>query len=72
MDYYANSKRLEYLLEMIKKNRCMSIRQIASQFSCSNRTVKRMLALLRENGNEIEYCRKQKKFFIKIERGDIL
>ena len=70
MDYYTNSKRLEYLLEMIKKNRCISVRQVASQFSCSNRTVKRMLALLRENGNEIKYCRKQRKFFIKINCGD--
>ena len=70
MDYYSYSKRVEYLLEMIKKNRCISIGQVASIFSCSNRTVKRMLALLRENGNEIEYCRKQKIFKVKINSVD--
>ncbi len=67
MDYRSYEKRLEYLLELIEKNRLRSIENVAANFSCSTRTVKRMLTHLRENGHDIQYDRLGKKYFIKKE-----
>jgi len=65
MDYRSYEKRLEYLLELIEKNRFRSLDSVAKNFSCSTRTVKRMLAHLRENGHDIQYDRLEKKYSIK-------
>ena len=67
MDYRSYEKRLEYLLELIDKNRFRSLETVAANFNCSTRTVKRMLAYLRENGHHIRYDRLEKKYFIKKE-----
>ena len=53
---------MEYLLEMIEKGRCVSLWQIADKFEVSRRTVKRMIAELREEGHSIKYCRITGKF----------
>jgi predicted DNA-binding transcriptional regulator YafY len=65
MDYLSYEKRLAYILELIGKNRFRSIEAVAKNFSCSTRTVKRMIAHLRESGNDIRYDRLEKKYFIK-------
>jgi len=65
MDYRSYEKRLEYVLELISKNRFRSLEATAEKFSCSTRTIKRMLNHLRENGHDIQYDRQQKKYFIK-------
>jgi DeoR/GlpR family transcriptional regulator of sugar metabolism len=65
MDYRSYEKRLEYILELIEKNRFRSLDDVASKFDCSTRTVKRMLNHLRDNGHDIHYDRLQKKYFIK-------
>ena len=65
MDYRSYERRLEYILELIEKNRFRSLETVAKNFSCSTRTVKRMLAHLRENGHVIEYDRLEKKYLIK-------
>jgi DeoR/GlpR family transcriptional regulator of sugar metabolism len=65
MDYRSYEKRLEYLLELIEKNRLRSLDNAAKNFGCSTRTVKRMLAHLRENGHDLQYSRLEKKYFIK-------
>ena len=65
MDYHSYEKRLEYLLELIEKNRFRSLEKVAASFSCSTRTVKRMLSHLRDNGHDIQYDRLEKKYFIK-------
>jgi biotin operon repressor len=65
MDYRSYEKRLEYVLELITKNRFRSLEGIAAKFSCSTRTVKRMLNHLRDQGHDIRYDRQQKKYFIK-------
>ena len=65
MDYRSYEKRLDYILEMIEKDRFRSIDDVASRFSCSTRTVKRMLNHLREKGHDIQYDWLQKKYFIK-------
>jgi DeoR/GlpR family transcriptional regulator of sugar metabolism len=65
MDYRSYEKRLDYILELITKNRFRSIDDVATRFSCSTRTVKRMLNHLRDRGHDIQYDRLEKKYFIK-------
>jgi len=65
MDYRSYQKRLDYIVELINKNRFRSIEDAARRFSCSTRTIKRMLNNLREQGHQIRYDRLQKKYFIK-------
>ena len=65
MDYRSYEKRLEYILELIEKNRFRSLETVAANFGCSERTVKRMLAHLRDSGHNIQYDRLEKKYFIK-------
>jgi len=64
MDYRSYEKRLDYVLEMIEKNRFRSLEAVAARFDCSTRTVKRMLNHLRDRGNRIRYDRLQKKYLI--------
>jgi DeoR/GlpR family transcriptional regulator of sugar metabolism len=65
MDYRSYEKRLEYILELIEKNRFRSLESVAVNFSCSTRTIKRMLAHLRDRGHDIRYDRLEKKYFMK-------
>ena len=65
MDYRSYEKRLYYILELIEKNRFRSLENVANNFSCSTRTVKRMIAHLREKGHDIQYDRLEKKYFLK-------
>lgn len=67
MDYLSYEKRLEYILELIEKNRFRSLSQVAKSFSCSTRTIKRMIAHLRGTGHDIKFNRLEKKYFIKKE-----
>ena len=65
MDYRTYEQRLQYILEQMEKKRFRSLEVTADRFSCSVRTVKRMIAHLREQGHDIYYDRLQKKYFIK-------
>jgi DeoR/GlpR family transcriptional regulator of sugar metabolism len=65
MDYRSYEKRLDYIVELITKNRFRSIDDAATRFGCSIRTIKRMLNHLRDRGHDIQYDRLQKKYFIK-------
>ena len=65
MDYRSYEIRLDYILELIEKNRFRTVEDAAMRFSCSSRTVKRMLNHLRDKGHDIQYDRLQKKYFIK-------
>jgi len=67
MDYLSYEKRLEYILELIQRNRFRSIENVASGFGCSTRTVKRMISHLRETGHDIQYDRLEKKYYLKKE-----
>lgn len=62
MKYLERKQKIEYLLEMIEKNRCISLKQIAEKYECSERTVGRMIAVLREEGHEIIYCKWTKTY----------
>lgn len=63
MRFIERKQKLEYLLEMIEKGRCISLEQIANEFDCSKRTVKRMISILKEDGNSIKYCPLNRKYF---------
>jgi len=65
MDYRSYQKRLEYVLELIQKNRFRSLEATATRFECSTRTIKRMINNLRDQGHLIEYDRLQKKYILK-------
>ena len=65
MDYLTYSQRLNYLLEMIDKGQVMSLKDVSKKFSCSERTVKRMIKTLRELGHCVHYCKKSGKCYIK-------
>lgn len=63
MRFVERKNRLEYLLELTEKGRFHSLKQIAYKFDCSERTVKRMVSELREDGYDIYYCRSSRRFF---------
>lgn len=65
MDYRSYQTRLTYVLELIEKNRFISIESAAKRFSVSTRTIKRIIDTLRDQGHNVQYDRKQKKYFIK-------
>jgi biotin operon repressor len=62
MNFRTYEQRLEYILDQLSKNRFRSLEITARRFSCSVRTVKRMIAHLREKGYDIRYDRLQKKY----------
>lgn len=64
MDYRSYEKRLEYVLELIRKNRFQSLQITAKRFGCSTRTIKRMLNHLRDKGHKIRYDRIAKKYIL--------
>jgi len=64
MDYLTYTEKLNYLLEMIQNERLLSLKQASEKFNCSERTVKRMLKALRNQGFQINYCKKTGKYFI--------
>lgn len=65
MNFLERKEKLEYLLELIDKDRCFSLQQISQKFGCSQRTVKRMISLLRDQGHNIKYSKTLKKFKLK-------
>ncbi|MGN6639524.1 MAG: HTH domain-containing protein [Mucilaginibacter sp.] len=65
MDFKTYETRLQYLLELIEKQRLRSIDDVANRFGCSGRTITRMIRHLREQGHDIAYDRLQKKYVMK-------
>ena len=65
MDYITYSKRLDYLFESIKKEKLESPQQLAEKFECSEKTIRNMVNVLRDNGAEIIYCKATKKYLLK-------
>jgi DeoR/GlpR family transcriptional regulator of sugar metabolism len=65
MDYRSYEKRLDYILELIMKNRFRSLEATSLRFGCSTRTIKRMLNHLRDRGHDISYDRQQNKYILK-------
>ncbi len=70
MDYLTYHKRLEYLLELIKKGCIHSPNEICKRFNCCDKTARNMINKLREKGFKIEYCKILKKYNLKISDGN--
>lgn len=66
MVYKAKYKRLSYLLEMLQKEHLKTPLDICRKFECSDKTARRMLNDLREEGYEIFYSRKQQKYLLTV------
>lgn len=64
MDYIKKKERLDYLLELLKKERCNTLKEITLKFDVSQRTSKRMIAILRDLGHIITYSKFSKKYFV--------
>ncbi len=64
MDYKTYSQRLIYLKELIEKERLSSPQDLSEKFGCSERTVRKMINDLRDDGLEIKYSRKKLRYFI--------
>ena len=65
MNYFIKSKRLDHLIDLIKKGQGHTPKQLASKFECSEKTVRRMINCLRDWGYEIKYSRKKWEIFNK-------
>jgi biotin operon repressor len=64
MDFKTHSKQLSYLFEMIQKEQVSSPHQIGAKFNCSERTIRRMINTLREEGHDIRYCKRSEKYLL--------
>jgi len=64
MRFIERKKKLEYLLYFIEKGRMLSVNQIAKKYNCSDRTVKRMISELKEEGYKVKYSQSLGKFII--------
>ncbi|WP_374988003.1 HTH domain-containing protein [Marinoscillum sp. MHG1-6] len=64
MDYFTYSQRLDYLLELITKERLSSPKDLESQFDCTERTVRKMINDLRRKGYVIRYSRECSKYIL--------
>lgn len=66
MKFIERKQKLEYLLVMIEKGRCISLEQVSEKFECSKRTIRRMIEELRVDGHDIQYCKTNRKFYKEI------
>ena len=64
MDFITYNERLDYLLGKIERGTLHSPHQLAENFQCSERTIRRMISRLRDKGFEIEYCKLDKKYYL--------
>ncbi len=62
MDYINYQKRLEYLKELLEKKMVETPKCISKRFDCSDKTARNMINRLREQGVEVFYCRRAKKY----------
>jgi len=62
MKYITYQKRLDYLKELIEKSQLKSPQQAAEKFDCSERTIRRMIKTLCDQGIHIEYCKKIRRY----------
>jgi biotin operon repressor len=66
MKFTERKQKLEYLLIMIEKGRCISLQQVSEKYGCSKRTIRRMMVELKEEGHAICYCKTTQKFYKEI------
>ncbi len=61
MDYFTYGKRLDYLLELIRKGALSSPKDLEDKFECTERTIRKMINDLRRDGYTIKYSRSSAK-----------
>ncbi|MHA7944859.1 HTH domain-containing protein [Formosa sp. 3Alg 14/1] len=64
MTYSERKEKEKYLLYLIKNNRFISLEKTAIDFNCSKRTIRRMIASLRDEGHYICYCKIKCNYFL--------
>ncbi|MCB4807937.1 HTH domain-containing protein [Tamlana sp. 62-3] len=64
MTYRERKEKEQHILSLIEKERLICLEKVAQDYQCSKRTVERMIKELREEGNNIVFCRKRCKYFI--------
>lgn len=65
MSYHTYKKKMSLIQEYIKNKWADSPDKLADKLDVSRRTIFRMIAELKEDGIEIEYCKREKKYTIK-------
>lgn len=65
MDYISKLKRVEYIRELIEKEKAESPKQLAEKLGCSDKTVRNIINALRDEGIDICYCKAAKKYLLK-------
>lgn len=63
MTFKERKKNIDYLIYLLEQNRLCSLDCIAVKLNCSEKTIRRMLNELREDGHIIKYDRLNKKYF---------
>lgn len=64
MNYKIYFERLQYITELIENGRLSTPGQLSGAFGCCEKTVRRMINDLRNDGVNIKYSRKLEKYFI--------
>lgn len=65
MTYAERKEKENHILYLIEHERLHSLEKVSNDFGCSVRTLKRMLTSLRDEGYDINYCRKCNKYLLK-------
>ncbi|MFL1011690.1 hypothetical protein [Flavisericum labens] len=65
MTYLEKKEKEKHLLFLIERKMLVSLEHVASDYRCSKKTIKRMIANLRLQGHDIVYCRAKRKYCMK-------
>lgn len=65
MKYATYAQKTKTLLQFIQKKQGNSPISLAQKIGVSERTLLRMIAILKEEGHPVYYCRKTKKYLLK-------
>lgn len=64
MNAFQYYKRIPYLLELIQKERASSPKDLSTKFNCSEKTIRNMIVVLRNEGYNIKFCKDRAKYMI--------
>ena len=65
MQALKKTQQIFYILELIEKNRSPSVKELSLKFQCSERTIRRMILELKNEGHNIVYS-KNKCGYVKL------
>jgi predicted DNA-binding transcriptional regulator YafY len=57
MNFIEKEKRINYIIELLEKGKLLSAKEMASKFSCSERTIFRLLEIVKEKGVDVNFCK---------------